>query len=147
MRNRQPYLNNRGFTLLETIFSLFLLSIIVLFFPLIVQFFKTDVSTGFEKEAELFFMQIGREIHSADEIKVIDNKLYLHFLYNDTAKYERFQNLLRRQLKDTGHEIVLQNIKTVSFKMNGKIVTIEIEGLNGKTFKRKFAPIGERNEE
>lgn len=136
--------NKRGFTLYETIFSLFVLSILVVLIPFILSYFKHPHHEKLHhKEVELFFIQISREIHNAKLAYVNDGELIIILQNDDKASYEHYQNMIRRRLNRQGHEVFLQNIQTVQFEVNEKLVTIKISGKNNQTYERNIAILGE----
>lgn len=137
--------NNRGFTLLEIMFTLFILSAIVFLFPLFIELMRSQEQTNLlnSKEVEIFFMQLSKEIHSATCIQVHSNTLYITHKDGKTATYARYGTNVRRQVNGTGQERALQNIKTIAFKANESIVTVQIEGESGNKFERKLTLLGE----
>lgn len=139
---------NQGFTLYETIFSLFFISVVIFLFPFILSYFKLSHHDKLQvKEVELFFMQIAREIHGAKSV-FIDNDDLIVILHNgDKASYEHYNNLIRRRLNRTGHEIFLQNINTVNYEIDDTLVSIQIKGKNGEHYERKFALMGDNDAE
>src|SRR5690606_6022584 len=89
--------NDTGFTLYETIISLFVLSALIFLIPLILSYFKPpDHEKLHPKEVELFFIQIGREIHHAKSAYVNNENLIVLLPNGDRASYEHYQNLIRR---------------------------------------------------
>mgnify|MGYP001336607991 CR=1 FL=1 len=139
---------NRGFTLYETIFSLFLVSIVIFLFPYILSYFKPSPSEKLQvKEVELFFMQISREIHGAKSMFIDNNDLIVVLHNGDRASYEQYNDLIRRRLNRTGHEVLLQHIKTVNYEVNNTLVSIQIEGKRGEQYERKFAMMGDDDAE
>lgn len=131
---------SNGFTLFETIFSLFLISIVLFLFPFILAYFKTAPAEKLQaKEVELFFIQISREIYNAKEM-LIENKNLIVVLHNeDKVSYEQYNDLIRRRVNERGHEVLLQNIKAVDYELNHSLVVIRIEGKDGERYERKFA--------
>lgn len=137
--------NEHGFTLYETIFSLFVLSIVIFLIPLIISYFKHPHHEKLHpKEVELFFIQISREIHRAKSAYVENGDLIVILQNDDIASYELYKNLLRRRVNKQGHEVLLQNIQSVHFEANEKLVSIQIRGKQTRTFERKIALLGER---
>lgn len=136
--------NNRGFTLYETIFSLFILSIIIFIIPFILNFFTSPQTEKLhKKEVELFFINISREIHNAKNMYVNDGELIIVLQNNDKASYEQYQNMIRRRVNKQGHEVLLQNIESVHFEIDEHLVTVSIHGKHNETYERNIALLGE----
>lgn len=144
MENRLK--DKHGFTLYETIISLFILSVVIFLIPLIVSYFLQPHRDGLHpKEVELFFIQIGREIHNAKSAYVSNGELIVVLQNDDRASYEHYQNLIRRRVNKQGHEVLLKNIQSVHFKVEDKLVTVRVNGNQQHAFERKFALLGERD--
>lgn len=140
---------NKGFTLIETMLSLFLLSIVIFLFPLIFSFFSPIKSNDklSLKEVELFYMQISREIHGAKSVRIDGEKLFVRLKTDEEASYEQYNNLIRRRLQNTGHEVLLQNIHSVKFNiLKHNLISIKVTGKNGEIYKRKFVLMSEEHE-
>jgi len=121
--------NNKGFTIVEMMiaFSAFLL--IVSFIPLCFRLFYHD---GFVEERlqrmewEVFINQAKKEIRMGEGISVENNTLT--FLKSgQSIKYEQYGSNIRRRVGLRGHEIMLQNIKTVTFEpvVNGVGISVQ----------------------
>lgn len=135
-----------GFTLYETIISLFILSIIVFLIPLIISYFLPSYQDRLHpKEVELFFIQIGREIHNAKSAYVSNGELIVVLQNDDRASYEHYQNLIRRRVNKQGHEVLLKNIQSVRYEVDENLVTVRVYGNQQHAFERKFALLGERD--
>lgn len=151
MKNVELYAmtrGNRGFTLYETIVSLFLLSVVIMIVPLILAYFKQSHPDKLQvKEVELFFMQISREIHGAKSMFINNHHLIVVLDNGDRASYEQYNDLIRRRVNLKGHEVMLQHIQTVHYEVNDTIVSIRIEGKRGEQYERKFALMGDGNAE
>lgn len=122
-----------GFTLLEVILNIMLLSIIMLFVPLVFHSLKTiDQVIQIEEDYEwnLFLIGLRDELKSADHVHVI--KPYL-FIEQGPIKIQYVQHglVIRRQVNNTGHEIVLQNVKSTHFTKNEGSLYIQVEFLSG----------------
>lgn len=138
---------NQGFTLYETIFSLFIISIVVLLFPFVLAYIKPVEQNKLQaKEVELFFMQTSREIHNAVNIYLQNHHLVVVLSNGDRASYEHYNNIIRRRVNNRGHEVLLQNIESVRYEIHEKLVTIHIEGKRGEQYERTFTLMGENND-
>jgi competence protein ComGF len=139
-------MDNRGFTLLEMLLSFTIFIMIASFIPLFLQLaaFPSEKNKLNLLEWEVFLQQAKIEIREASELEVKDGVLYLKNLYGQNVSYEQYNHSLRRRVDGTGHEILLKNIKSVSFQIvtNGCIVVVT--DLNENEFRAKiksFQPI------
>jgi len=140
-------LKNGGYTLLETMLALAIFTVIVFFFPMIIPSFQSSHDDQLKiKEAELFFAQTRRDIHQAIQVNASGNVLYVTFKNGDTATYERYGTSIRRRLNGEGHEIMLQNIRDLSFQTKQNMVAIRVTGPRGRTFERKITTMVKADE-
>jgi competence protein ComGF len=133
-------MDNRGFTLLEMLLSFTIFIMIASFIPLFLQLaaFPSEKNKLNLLEWEVFLQQAKIEIREASELEVKDGVLYLKNLYGQNVSYEQYNHSLRRRVDGTGHEILLKNIKSVSFQIvtNGCIVVVT--DLNENEFRAKI---------
>jgi competence protein ComGF len=133
-------MDNRGFTLLEMLLSFTIFIMIASFIPLFLQLaaFPSEKNKLNLLEWEVFLQQAKIEIREASELEVKDGVLYLKNLYGQKVSYEQYNHSLRRRVDGTGHEILLKNIKSVSFQIvtNGCIVVVT--DLNENEFRAKI---------
>jgi competence protein ComGF len=123
--------NNKGFTFVEMIYAFSIFLMITLFFPImlnvIYQNGKVDERLH-RMEWEVFINQLKKEIRSSDEMSVKYNRLYL-VKGEETVTYEFYQSKIRRRVNFQGHEVVLQNIKSVSFHEISQGVRMTVQDL------------------
>lgn len=122
------YRNNYGFTFVEMIiaFSVFLL--IISFFPIGLRFIYQDefVEDSLQSmEWEVFQAQLKKEIRMSEDVTVGSNKLTLR-KNEQTILYEKYGASIRRRVDFKGHEIVMQNVKSVAFEKLMKGVQIVV---------------------
>jgi competence protein ComGF len=120
--------NNKGFTFVEMIcvFSIFLM--IVSFFPLCLRLLYQDgfVEERLQKmEWEVFIGQTKKEVRMSDQVSVTSNRLTL-VSDGQSIMYEQYGSTIRRRVNLKGHEVILQNVKTITFEevVNGVRISI-----------------------
>lgn len=122
-------LHNKGFTFIEMIFAFSFFLLIVSFYPV---FFQLVSQSGFVEERlqrmewEVFSAQVKKEIRMSDSIRVENNRLMLK-IDKMSIMYEAYNSNIRRRVDLKGHEIMLQNIKAVSFEVIPKGVRITVK--------------------
>ncbi|GIN85496.1 hypothetical protein J6TS2_18820 [Heyndrickxia sporothermodurans] len=107
--------NQKGFTILESIFSILILLLIITFFPLFIKAYEQtqhSLSTEEDFEWNLFLIQLRKEIRTSDAWKINGNRLFLYF-DNIEVLYEQYGNSIRRRVDSKGHEVVLQKVKSI----------------------------------
>lgn len=139
---------NKGFTLIETMLSLFFLSVVVFLFPFIFSFFSPVKNDKLSmKEVELFYMQISREVHGAKNIRIDGGKLFIRLQSDEEASYEQYKSVIRRRLQNAGHEVFLQNVHSVNFNLlDHNFISIKVTGKYGEIYERKFTLLSEKHE-
>ncbi|GIN19981.1 hypothetical protein J1TS3_11150 [Siminovitchia fordii] len=135
-----------GFTLLEAIFTIFIITVVISLLPLMYYWlFAIDRSLSPEEDFEwnIFLIQLRDELAAADSFRNGSERIYL--LKNRVSiKYERHSWNIRRQVGDMGHEVVLQNVRRFEVKEEAPMLAIHVEFLNGTKEEARFLmPAGE----
>lgn len=128
--------NDRAFTLVEMLFAFWVFTIIVFFLsPLLSVLVQhnTPAKRLQAMEWDVFSSQIKKEIRMSTKAQVVNNRL---ILTEDTGSItiEKYENILRRRVNNTGHEVYLQNIAEVNFTLLPNTVRIAIKDLNQKEY-------------
>lgn len=125
--------NEKGFTLLESVCVLFLVTSLFSLFPLAVKTFGTAGEAFRPEEDEewnLFLMQLRKEIRVSSSCQAAQNTLKLNEA-GRTVTYEPYRNSLRRRVDGEGHQIVLQNVRSIQFAATGNGVKVSAVYPNG----------------
>lgn len=157
-------INNCGFTLIEALLALFILSVIAALFPLWIQTLHDPLSIDFDEsknkigrfdpmEVELFFQEAGMEIRAASRLKTQKSgkELILEKDYTDNAAFEFFKNnQVRRTVEQEGHVVMLYDVKNCRFQIldgrKGVKIIITSPGKKGKTYERIFLPLAQEKQ-
>lgn len=134
--------NSKGFTMVEMLFafSIFCLvaSLLPLFFNII--FHSQSIDARVQKmEWELFISQLKKEVQASDNVEVVNGELVL-VNGGEIATYQKYREAIRKQVNGLGHEIVLQNVKSVRYEKTRTRLEINVENLFGKTNKANIYP-------
>lgn len=127
-------LSERGFTMLEMLFSFSIFCLIASFLPLMftIMFNYESVEGSIQKmEWELFVSQLKKEVQSSDTAEVVNGELTL-FHGTQKTSFQQYRNLMRRRVDDRGHEVVLQNVEQVIFEKKGSSISVEVNDRFGK---------------
>ncbi|MGK4041117.1 competence type IV pilus minor pilin ComGF [Heyndrickxia oleronia] len=109
-----------------------IISMIFLLFPLLIKTYEhinQSLSTEEDYEWTLFLIQLRKEMRESDGWDVSNNRLFLK-RNNQMIMYEQYGNVLRRRVDSEGHEIVLQNIDQVLFRVNDLKLQVHIQFIN-----------------
>jgi competence protein ComGF len=136
------YFNNQGFTLIEMLLSFAIYCILASFLPVVFSIIininhVTDRTQ--QLEFELFISQLNTELQGCDYVQVKNGKLYMQSL-GELVTYEKYGPNIRRLVQFRGHEIVLQNIKSVEFIQNQSNITILVVGNNNDVYEDQLFP-------
>jgi competence protein ComGF len=130
------YLNDNAFTLIETLFA-FSLFILLIFFmsPIFQLVLNNEEVEGRlqEMEWDIFCSQIKKEINMSERAEVMGGRLFLT-KDNQTISYEKYYDLLRRRVNNSGHDVLLQNVSEVTFTLVNNAVKIFVKSLDGDEF-------------
>lgn len=128
-------LNEHGFTMLEMLFAFSIFCVISTFLPIMFQIIFSSHSMEARiqnMEWELFVNQFKKEIQAGESVEVVNGQLRI-INGVDRSTFQKYQDILRKQVNGTGHEVVLQNVKSVSFSKNGQSVAIVVETIFNQT--------------
>ncbi|MFP7733117.1 competence type IV pilus minor pilin ComGF [Priestia aryabhattai] len=126
--------SEKGFTLVEMLVSFTLFLIIVSFLPIIIPLAKQTYNPDFsmnEMEWEIFINQLAMEYREAKEVKIHASTLTLKMENNQIITYERYEDKVRRRVDESGHEVVLQHIKSIMYEQQKERLLIRsTDGVN-----------------
>lgn len=137
--------NEEGFTLIESLFSLYILTFVTTLFIMLLStlFFKHNEQAIHPFELENAIIQIQNEYREANEWSVDKNSVQMTTRYDELVTYSLYNNLIRRQVAGRGHEVLLQNVSTLKCEQLDNGVKFIIIDLKGKIFVRNIFRLGE----
>lgn len=133
--------NQAGFTLLESIFSILIITVIMSLFPLMYHWFSAvDRSLSPEEDYEwnIFLIQLRDELSTTDSFRSGSHERIYLLKNRVSIKYERYSLNIRRQVEDKGHEVVLQNVRRFEIREEDPMLTIYVEFLDGTKEEARF---------
>jgi len=128
------YMNEKGFTFVEMLFafSVFLLTIHLTLSIIPTIHIQSTIGNSEEiMEWEMFIHQSKQELRGSRHFKVTSNKLVFINAHNEMVEYEKYKHLLRRKVEGKGHEVILQNIDSIHFKLKPTSISIRSETISG----------------
>lgn len=133
-------LDNKGFTFIEMLASLFIFTLISFFIfhaTTLIKYHKYSQEILDQMEWEVFLNQTKREVRSSEKIRLTYNRI---LLYTDTrlVLYEKYGSFLRRRVDGKGHEILLYNIRSFNFEPITDGVKIKIHHKNGRLYEEEL---------
>lgn len=142
-------MNEKGYTLLEALFQLVVFVILSQIFVLIMLWYAEMKSTVFAIEHtkwELFVNDVNKYFVDVMSFEVNEKNSKITFETPDGLySMESYQNIMRKQVKNLGHEPLLIGIKTGHFYYEHEELTIAVEFLNGiKKERTYYVPIVEK---
>ncbi|PFH84821.1 competence type IV pilus minor pilin ComGF [Bacillus sp. AFS088145] len=132
--------NEKGFTLLETLFSLVLfLMIISISTSSIKSFVKRNYSYESVNRLEFdnFIKEVQKEANKSISFTVHSDLLLFEEFNQVTISYRKYATIIRRQRLGLGHEIVLQNIRDIKFEqISERQILVKVIDLNGGIYEK-----------
>lgn len=136
----KKFQNEKGFTLLETLFSLVLFLMII---SITTSSIKTFIKRNYKHESvnrlelDNFMKEVQKEANKSISYSVHSDILLFEEFKQVTVSYRKYATIIRRQRLGAGHEIVLQNIKDIKFIQIGhKQILIKVVDLNGGIYEK-----------
>lgn len=139
-KKRSAWTDQSGFTLIESIMSMLILSLIISILPIIIYMFAAiDRSVEVENDFEwnLFLIQFRQELQKADEWVIYSNRVFL-VIKEQAITYESYGDTIRRRVNNLGHEIVLQKIDKVSFSKQNRNLFMAVDFKNALGEEARF---------
>jgi competence protein ComGF len=149
-RNQFAFLfhNERGYTFLNLLLSFFIYSIIVSTLTIILHFLLSHSQHPEDLkpyEWELFVIQLHKDLKEASNITTNKSEITFKNKLGQFVRISQYQNLIRRQVDGTGHEIFLLKVKSVEFQQDFSGVQLFVLSIAGKKYHHTFRPIKERS--
>ncbi|MFZ3590317.1 competence type IV pilus minor pilin ComGF [Bacillus sp. DJP31] len=132
---------NKGFTLVEMLVVLLIVMTITSLFPMIFSVLSNWIekpSSLHPFEWEVATSQLLMEIREASEVRIQNGNLQLIADTNQMISYELYGNMLRRRINSTGHEVIIQQIRTVHFSLIKGGVYLLVTDEDGTEYKKFF---------
>ncbi len=138
----RTFQNENGFTLIESLLSLVIFMVIIsITTSSLSAFVKRNHKQGSLNHLEWdnFINEIQEEANTSSNQTVYSELLIFENSYEVPSSYQKYGDIVRRQVLGVGHEIVLQNISKIIFKKNGKNqITVKVVDLNGNIFEKNI---------
>ena len=138
----KSYLENNGFTLVEMLFALSLFSLLSVFMTValtnITDWHVRDTNKNSRMEWNIFIRQLEREFQRTKDFTVPKSNILLLYKKDEEVTYEVYNNIVRRRVNGTGHEMVLQNIKSYHLKKEENLLTISVLLINGDQYEKRL---------
>ncbi len=120
-------LKNNGFTYLETLFSLSVISLIAFILPATFGVFSQFGMIDTDLEGDIFLMDIVETSRSADEVE-IDNKKTITFeTERGKIEYQLNNSRIVKSINDEGFITMLFDVTTWDFTEEKKFMKIKIK--------------------
>ncbi|WP_167555255.1 competence type IV pilus minor pilin ComGF [Gottfriedia acidiceleris] len=132
--------DEKGFTLLETLFSLVLFLIII---SISTSSLKSFVKRNYNYESlnrlelDNFIKEVQKEANKSISFTVYPDMLLFEEFNQVTTSYRKYATIIRRQRLGAGHEIVLQNISDIKFvQISQSQILVRVIDLNGGIYEK-----------
>lgn len=134
--------NDTGFTYLEQLIGLSLLSLVVLVLPNIFLVVTTTENAG-NDDVIRFFNHVSQEAKEADAIRWKDNELEL-FIDDTVISYEmRLETRIQRFRDKKGHVVVLEGVDSFSCSREDVYYTCSLTMDTGKMYEKSIVSMKE----
>ena len=123
-----------GFTLLECLLALLVLSTLFLFigqFVQTTQIIHQQLQQTKDKEWEVFLIQLEYELKEDSFIKVANNTLYLKSTTGKEVLIQPYQTMIRKR-KNGGHQPMLTEVASFTASKENQQIQLEVIFLDGR---------------
>lgn len=129
--------NERGFTLVTILFSLAIISTTLALIPTIYRLLDQQSYTD-ELSIRQFFHFLSNEIHENDFNYVQANTIYVTKQTGEKISISSYQDMIRKQTNQTGHEILVRNIHTFIVEELSYGIHVTITTITGEIYAKTF---------
>ncbi|MBO0440883.1 competence type IV pilus minor pilin ComGF [Candidatus Enterococcus ikei] len=151
LRKSKSKNNFGGFTLIECLLALLLLSIICMLFSTSINHIavvRRHLESEREKEWHIFVIQLENEIKDCRYEKTQENKMILKNKKNNKPVWIEYKLGKIVKVENGGYQPLLTEVKQANFIEENKSVTIDVSFENNKNFTAKWIiPKEQENEE
>ncbi len=130
--------NQSGFSLVNTFFSLVIISSILVFIPSIYQLLDTRNYTN-ELSIRQFFHVLNDEIQTQTFDHHTNNTIHLRKRTNEKVTISLYGSVIRRQVNHTGHEILVRDIRDFNIKTVKNGIHVTITALSGDCYAKTIS--------
>jgi len=133
-------LQQKGFTLIETVLTFFYFILLVSFFPVLVtSLFEPVRTTSMEPiEVQLFFHELYTDLSIASNVSITRNGFIFDTPYQQRVSYDMYHHLIRRQVQGKGHDVRLQHVSSMDIKQTAYYLTVKVTGKDGEEYEKTF---------
>lgn len=132
-------LNSKGFTLIEVLISLQILLIVLMFLPLLVQALQPETNYA-HYDTDQFIRFLEREIQTGQIISVKNQQLLILNHQKQIVTIEKYQNVIRRQVNQTGHEVLLHHVDQFDLTFVNAQLNLTVIKKNGDRIATSIVP-------
>lgn len=132
--------NSKGFTMVEALFVLLIFVSMAALFPLIYGvLYRTEEQLDPERrsEWELFVLQLRKEIYLSHSLNIQEDRITF-IQGKDQITIEKYKESIRRRVGGRGHEIILQEIDSLTFYPCDSLLCTDAVFTNGEQDKAQF---------
>lgn len=128
-------MNKQGFTLINHLLRLVILFIFLPLLTLIISRAEMIHKNNIE-DVYQFYIFVQNEINLASELNKVGNDLYITDINDHVIKISQYKDVIRRQVNQEGHEILLRNVQDMKIKAKERGFSLEIHLMNGESYER-----------
>lgn len=130
--------DEQGFTLVSLLLTLVIIAITMPIIIFLIQHLAVKPNDN-HISAHQFFTFLYNDTLSAEDVQIMNNKIY--FILNDreTASIEQYNTIIRRQVLGKGHEIYLREIDDFRVISEEFGYQVNITMTNGEQYEKTIA--------
>jgi len=141
-RESRWYLNERGYTFVESILQLIIFALFAEVFVLIMLWtghFQSTALTKEHTEWELFVNDLLNYVAVSQKVEVVQKGHGIRVTQLErVVEVEQYEQLIRKQVDGLGHEPMLIGVKSVEFNLQQTKLFLKVEFLNGLQKEREI---------
>ncbi|WP_156290735.1 competence type IV pilus minor pilin ComGF [Oceanobacillus salinisoli] len=127
----------KGFSYVTMLLAITIISMTLPFIGYLIQATSQLSSNYHELSTQQFFQFLRDELIQSTEVNIYNNKMKL--TQGETiATIEHYEDVIRRQVDGTGHEILLRDVQNADFRRSPYGITIQITNSKGEIYDKNI---------
>ncbi|WP_407268379.1 competence type IV pilus minor pilin ComGF [Radiobacillus sp. PE A8.2] len=130
--------NQKGYSLLSVLLSL---SIVLMTLPFVTYIYQSLQQKSYQDDfsTSQFFYLLTDEVHRATSFSIVDNQLTIETISDEKVTIELYKDVIRRQVFELGHEILLRGVKQLEITETTFGFKIALKMSNGEIYEKTIS--------
>ena len=127
-----------GFTMISLLLTIVMIAVTMPIIIFLIQHLTVKPNDN-HIIAHQFFTFLYHDTLTAENVEIVNNKIYFTLNDHETASIEQYENLIRRRVLGKGHEIYIREIDTFNVFPETFGYRVNLKMTNGEEYEKTIA--------